>query len=280
MTPIMAINATYVIRTDGRESSVTLLRRARSLQRRLLRCQSICLHTPHDAPKTQTRTQYARNGSTAARDRTCRRRAISGFAASGRFVTPLLHTGDEGTIGRSALDCGCGTGNNLELLDRFGRAYGFDLTAVGLKIGREAGRTRLAQASVTDVPFPSNAFDVVTSFDVLYALPDPIEQAAVRRNVPRGTSPAATSSSTSPPWIASGATTPSSAARSGATAARRSTRSADRGRLRRRTHHLHQRRRSSCRWSRSAPSALARPPGGGGCRIGHPRARRRRSTRC
>ena len=29
------------------------------------------------------------------------------------------------------------------------------------------------------MPFPSNAFDVVTSFDVLYSLEDPIERAAV-----------------------------------------------------------------------------------------------------
>lgn len=97
------------------------------------------------------------------------------------FVTPLLHQAASAS-GRSnprLLDCGCGTGNNLELLSRFGRAYGFDLTEVGLLIGREAGRTRLARASVTAVPFPSDAFDVVTSFDVLYALHEADERRAV-----------------------------------------------------------------------------------------------------
>ena len=95
------------------------------------------------------------------------------------FVTPLLRRATAGRAAVTLLDCGCGTGNNLELLSRFGRAYGFDLTAVGLQIGREAGRTRLALASVTHVPFPSNAFDVVTSFDVLYALHEPQARAAV-----------------------------------------------------------------------------------------------------
>ncbi|MGE3706476.1 MAG: class I SAM-dependent methyltransferase [Vicinamibacterales bacterium] len=102
------------------------------------------------------------------------------FRGFRRFVTPLLRRATEGLSDARLVDFGCGTGANLELLDRYGRSFGFDLTFVGLKIGREAGRTRLAQASVTHAPFPSNAFDVVTSFDVLYGLPAPIEQAAVQ----------------------------------------------------------------------------------------------------
>lgn len=95
------------------------------------------------------------------------------------FVTPLLTRATRGRQGLRLLDCGCGTGNNLELLGRFGRAYGFDLTFVGLTIGREAGRTRLARATVTAVPFPSAFFDIVTSFDVLYSLDTTAEHAAV-----------------------------------------------------------------------------------------------------
>src|SRR5262245_47985850 len=102
-----------------------------------------------------------------------------GFRA---FVTPLLR---QAAHARSAagparlLDCGCGTGANLTLLNRFGRAYGVDLSPVGLRIGRQAGRTLLAQASAAAAPFPDATFDIVTSFDVLYSLDDPTERAAI-----------------------------------------------------------------------------------------------------
>lgn len=102
------------------------------------------------------------------------------FRGFRRFVTPLLYRATNGLSDVRLVDFGCGTGANMDLLDHFGRSYGFDLTFVGLKIGRESGRTRLAQASVSDAPLRSDTFDVVTSFDVLYGLPDPIERAAVR----------------------------------------------------------------------------------------------------
>ena len=95
------------------------------------------------------------------------------------FVTPLVRRAVDGRPDPLLLDCGCGTGANVELLAGFGRAFGFDLTEAGLQLAREAGRTRLARASVTAAPFPSGAFDVVTSFDVLYALEEADERTAV-----------------------------------------------------------------------------------------------------
>src|SRR5262245_10535456 len=102
-----------------------------------------------------------------------------GFRA---FVSPLLARAVRARTTRDVarlLDCGCGTGANLVLLNRFGRAYGFDLSAEGLRIARKEGRTLVARASVTAAPFPSESFDVVTSFDVLYALDDRTERAAI-----------------------------------------------------------------------------------------------------
>ena len=99
-----------------------------------------------------------------------------GFRA---FILPLVQLALKGRSSARILDCGCGTGANVELLSRFGRAFGFDLSSVGLRLGHDAGRTRLAQATVTAAPFPGSSFDLVTSFDVLYSLETPAERAAV-----------------------------------------------------------------------------------------------------
>src|SRR5476649_802631 len=99
-----------------------------------------------------------------------------GFRA---FITPLLQYAAAGRPDVRLLDCGCGTGANVDILETYGRAYGFDLTEIGLLIGREAGRTRLARASVIAAPFPTASVDIVTSFDVLYSLDDDDETAAI-----------------------------------------------------------------------------------------------------
>lgn len=99
-----------------------------------------------------------------------------GFRA---FITPLVRSATAGLSEPRILDCGCGTGANLELLGRFGRAYGFDLSDLGVRFARQSGRARAARASVAAVPFPSESFDLVTSFDVLYSLDESHERAAV-----------------------------------------------------------------------------------------------------
>jgi SAM-dependent methyltransferase len=95
------------------------------------------------------------------------------------FVGPFLRKAAGGRSGLRLIDCGCGTGANLALLETWGRAVGFDRSEVGLLLGREAGRTRLARADVTAVPFGDGSFDVATSFDVLYSLEDRDERIAI-----------------------------------------------------------------------------------------------------
>ena len=101
---------------------------------------------------------------------------FQGFRA---FVEPLVRRATGGSPAVRILDCGCGTGANVEWLSKFGVAYGFDLSETGLRFGRDRGRSRLVRASVVAAPFPTGSFDLVTSFDVLYSLEEPVERAAL-----------------------------------------------------------------------------------------------------
>jgi SAM-dependent methyltransferase len=96
-----------------------------------------------------------------------------------RFVKPLLVRAVSELPSPRILDCGCGTGYNLQMLRQYGSAWGIDLTFSGLVYAQGLGERRVARASVTDLPFPDREFDLVTSFDVLYALEDAIERRAL-----------------------------------------------------------------------------------------------------
>jgi SAM-dependent methyltransferase len=96
-----------------------------------------------------------------------------------RFVQPWLAQATRGLSSPRILDCGCGTGHNLSMLRRYGRAWGIDLTFSGLAHARKLGERGVARASVASLPFAGSQFDLVTSFDVLYALDDTVERAAL-----------------------------------------------------------------------------------------------------
>lgn len=100
------------------------------------------------------------------------------FRGFRRFVEPLIAGAALG-IGPRILDCGCGTGHNLHMLRKYGRAYGIDVTWAGLQYARGQGERQVARASVAALPFAEARFDLVTSFDVIYALEDAVERAAI-----------------------------------------------------------------------------------------------------
>jgi ubiquinone/menaquinone biosynthesis C-methylase UbiE len=96
-----------------------------------------------------------------------------------RFIQPLLSRAVEGRANARILDCGCGTGYNLTMLRQYGRACGIDITWSGLAYARARGERQVARASATCLPFPAEQFDLVTSFDVLYAFDDDMERDAL-----------------------------------------------------------------------------------------------------
>jgi SAM-dependent methyltransferase len=100
------------------------------------------------------------------------------FRGFRQYVTPMIARATGGRGDARILDCGCGTGSNLDMLRPFGAAVGFDLTRTGVSFAHRHGH-RVAQASIGEIPFRSGHFDLVTSFDVFQCLPDPVERAAI-----------------------------------------------------------------------------------------------------
>jgi SAM-dependent methyltransferase len=67
------------------------------------------------------------------------------------------------------LDAGCGTGAAMTTcLNKYGTVTGIDLSGIALEFSKSRKAERLARASVTQLPFASGKFDLITSFDVLY----------------------------------------------------------------------------------------------------------------
>jgi SAM-dependent methyltransferase len=99
------------------------------------------------------------------------------FRGFRRFVEPVLADIAGGRRDLRLVDCGCGTGNNLGLLQPYGSAFGFDLTLSGAARAKASGYA-VVRADVIAIPFHADSFDIATSFDVLQCVDADI--AAVR----------------------------------------------------------------------------------------------------
>jgi SAM-dependent methyltransferase len=85
-------------------------------------------------------------------------------AITAAILNPLYGTRSDLRI----LDAGCGTGGNARFLRRYGTVFGMDLAPEAVELSTPHVRGHLARGSVLSLPFASNSFDLVTSFDVLY----------------------------------------------------------------------------------------------------------------
>ncbi len=99
------------------------------------------------------------------------------FLGLRRFAQDMLSRALPSTRPLRIVDCGAGTGRNLDWLQQYGWAMGVELSPTGLAVGRRHGR-RMVQGNVAALPCPSAAFDLATSFDVIYSLDDATERSA------------------------------------------------------------------------------------------------------
>ncbi len=110
------------------------------------------------------------------------------FRGFREFVRPIILEMSGGRRDLRIIDCGCGTGHNIRLLEPYGRVVGFDLNQGGVAMTHASGAA-VVRADAAHAPFASGAFDIATSFDVMQCLePD----AAVVREMARMVRPGGT----------------------------------------------------------------------------------------
>lgn len=66
------------------------------------------------------------------------------------------------------LDIGCGTGATLNLLNKYGKPYGIDISENAIKYCKIRGFTNVKKSNVLDIKFGNNTFDVATCLGVFY----------------------------------------------------------------------------------------------------------------
>jgi SAM-dependent methyltransferase len=71
------------------------------------------------------------------------------------------------------LDVGCGTGGNLEMLEKFGAAEGVDVSDDALEFCKSKG-LKVHKGLAEKLPFADESFDIVTALDVVEHLDDDI----------------------------------------------------------------------------------------------------------
>ena len=101
------------------------------------------------------------------------------FAAMRQITDAIVGRELQGRL--TILDAGCGTGYNLRHYESLGHeVFGFDIAPEAVDRVRRRGFPRVAEASVTEIPFKRESFDIVFSFDVLEQMPVEMSDQAMK----------------------------------------------------------------------------------------------------
>lgn len=83
------------------------------------------------------------------------------------------------------LDVGCGTGANLKMLAKYGRAEGVDISSQAVEFCRERGLESVKLGAAEDLPYESDSFELITALDVIEHLDDDVAGLREMRRVLR-----------------------------------------------------------------------------------------------
>jgi SAM-dependent methyltransferase len=90
-----------------------------------------------------------------------------------REITDTIIARDLGRSKLRILDAGCGTGFNLGHYAKGDsrEVFGLDIATAALQHVQKRGFRNVAQASITEIPFKAETFDIVFSFEVVTQTP-------------------------------------------------------------------------------------------------------------
>src|SRR5688572_29281315 len=97
-----------------------------------------------------------------------------------RQITDVIVSNELRGKSLTILDAGCGTGYNVRHYQEAGHTvFALDIARDAVEGVRKRGFTQVCQASVTEIPYRDESFDVVFSFDVICQIPADANETAI-----------------------------------------------------------------------------------------------------
>lgn len=89
------------------------------------------------------------------------------FVGMRKVYSMILDKVDNPLPFKRVLDVGCGVGNNLNILQRYGTVIGIDNSSIPLEFCIKTGFNKCVQASAADLPFEDEVFSIVAALNIL-----------------------------------------------------------------------------------------------------------------
>jgi len=89
------------------------------------------------------------------------------FVGKRKILLTLLDKLYTQTTNIRIMDVGCGTGIIMRCLEKYGSVVGIDTSDEALNFCRLRGKEKVYKANITQLPFDSSSFDLITALDVI-----------------------------------------------------------------------------------------------------------------